>query len=387
MKPNLFKIKLSNKNMREAKCPHFGTCGGCSSQHITYEMQLANKRKNVSHALSIPEEEIKVHSANEFTYRNRMDFVFFKGGLGFRKKGSHAAITTITSCDIANTRLQELFEEVRAFYVATNPDVFDMKSREGTFRYATIRTPTLDSSITFILNEDSPHLEEAYNLIETFAQKSTAHSVLVGYVSSSIDESTSSNCKVVKGSKYLTESISGKKIQFHTQGFFQNNSVMANELAGYVYSLLKKTDTHQKVLLDVYGGVGTFGLICAELYKHVYIVESAPLSVECAQLNIASLGMKNVSADMRDASSIQNYPVQGGHSILDPPRTGMQTKAIDRVLAHEPERIIYISCNYVQLKKELPRFLKRGYSVNSCAIFDLFPQTNYVETVIELVRG
>ncbi|MBU0461363.1 MAG: 23S rRNA (uracil-5-)-methyltransferase RumA, partial [Nanoarchaeota archaeon] len=73
--------------MRTALCPYFGKCGGCSAQHIEYEVQLDNKRKMLGQAIQYDSDDIKVFSGKEFGYRNRMDFVFHPGGIGFREKG------------------------------------------------------------------------------------------------------------------------------------------------------------------------------------------------------------------------------------------------------------------------------------------------------------
>ena len=261
-----------------------------------------------------------------------------------------------------------------------------MRKKSGTFRYVVIRVTSLgNSSLSFVLNEDSSRLKEAVEKIRSFAEKSTTQNVVVTYVSSAIDESISEESFVVKGNEVLHEKIRGKEFLFPIQGFFQNNTAMAEKMQEYCCGLLGKYETTNGHLLDLYGGVGTFGIINADLFKTVTIVENVEPAVECAQKNAEINRVRNVTAIYLDAMQMQKLSVlKPTYVVTDPPRTGMHPKAIQRLVELQPEVIIYISCNPEQLAKELPKFI--GYNLKSAALFDLFPQTAHCEVVVELVR-
>ena len=399
--------------MRQALCQQFGTCGGCTAQHIEYDIQLQNKKKALAHALSkasfldktFNEDNIKVFSGNEFYYRNRMDFLFHSnnaGGIGLRKKDDYKKIIDVEKCVISNEELNKLLAEVRSFFenkpntsantstnTSTNTltDIFNMNMRTGTLRYAVIRAPQNDSSISFVLNSDSKKINETIEKIKEFAKITSANNVIVAYVPSQADVSISDDFFVVKGADMLKETYLGKTFFYHSQGFFQNNSEMAEKMHEYCHLLLTSYSQYTKPahLLDLYGGVGTFGIINADLFKGVTIIESVKQCIDAAEKNIAVNNIKNVKAVVLDAINLKKLKLpEPLFVITDPPRSGMDMKTIEQLKILKPKLILYVSCNVQQLAKDIPKF--KQYKVKSATLFDLFPQTVHSEAVVELVR-
>jgi len=179
-------------------------------------------------------------------------------------------------------------------------------------------------------------------------------------------------------------SLNGKKILFSSQSFFQNNTKMAEKMIAYCKDAVKKYADKYTVLVDLYGGSGTFGISLADLFYKCYIIDNDTLNISCAKENIAANNIKNTEATCADATSLQiNF--SDAVVITDPPRSGMDQKAIKKLLQLMPKAIIYISCNPQELAKEL-KFFKKHYSLESISVFDLFPQTVHVEAVAELKR-
>ena len=367
--------------MREPKCKYFGKCGGCATQHLEYELQLENKKKRLAQAIQF--DDIQVFSGEEFFYRNRMDMIFTKKGIGFREKGSWKRMVDIKECVISNKRLNELITEVREFFGGIDP--FDPKKHTGTYRYAVIRTPQNDSCISFVLNKDSTRCGEAVEKIKEFAQKTSANDILVTYIPAQTDQSIGSDYIVIKGSDMLSELFLGKTFKYSAQGFFQNNHEMAEKMHEYVHNLLKSYKATEANLLDLYGGVGTFGIINADLFKTVMTVESFEGCTVAANENIKLNNITNIESVCMDAKQLKRLNLPSPlYVITDPPRAGMHPKTIRQLLDIRPEVIVYISCNVKQLEKDLPKFLM-AYQLKSAAVFDLFPQTNHMESVVELV--
>jgi len=367
----------------EPKCKYFGKCGGCATQHLPYKVQLGNKKKRLSQTIGF--EEVQVFSDEPWHYRNRMDMAFVKEGIGFREKGKWWSLLRVEDCPISNHRLNELNKEVCAFF-GRDIDAFDVKKRTGTFKYAVIRTPQKDSCISFVLNKDSTRLSEAVSQVEDFAKKTTANNILITYTGSKSSQSIGEDYIVVKGSELLEETLLGKTFRYSAQGFFQNNSVMAEKMHDYVHGLFRGYGIPKYAhLLDLYGGVGAFGIINADLFNKVTSVESYEGCTVAAQANMELNGIKNMEAVCMDAKRLKqvSLPDKDLYVITDPPRSGMHPETIIQLRKLKPKALIYISCNVEQLGKDLPKLT--DYKIKSAALFDLFPQTNHMESVIELV--
>jgi tRNA/tmRNA/rRNA uracil-C5-methylase (TrmA/RlmC/RlmD family) len=368
--------------MAEPFCEYFGVCGGCSLQNVDYPVQVERKREMIS--LSTGFSDVKAFFGEPRGYRSRMDFAFHPGGIGFRKKGGwDSQVFDVKDCPISDDRIKSSLMELRAFF--TDVDSFDTVRRLGTFRYAVVRAPPGDSAISFVLAEDSPGLKDAVEKIREFSLKTGAQNVAAAYVKGESDNSLSPRYTTLKGSDHLCESYLGAAFRYPIQGFFQNNHHVAEMMHRYCTEILRNHDTADAHLLDLYGGVGTFGILNAPLFKSATIVESDPLSIESARANILGNDAKNVLAFALDAARIEDLSLEGPlYVVTDPPRAGMHPAAIRRLNALSPEAILYVSCNPRQLQREIQRF--PGYAVRSAALFDMFPQTPHAEAVVELVR-
>jgi len=386
---------------RVPKCPYFAdptakakeqselapgegrSCGGCATQHLTYETQLENKRNRLIQELD-GYADIQVFSDEEWFYRNRMDMVFTSGGLGFKEKGKWWRTLPVKQCVISNHKLNELITEINEF-LGPEFDSFNVKTHEGTYKYATIRTPQNDSSVSIVLNSQSPRYEEAAKKVAKYAEDSSANNVILVRMKAKSSQSFGDDYEVLKGSDMLEETLMGKRLRYSSQGFFQNNSVMANRMHEYVHGLLAGYDRGEYAhLLDLYGGVGAFGIVNADLFHKVTTIEDYEGCTIAARANIELNKLSNVEAICMDAKRLKQVrlPEKELYVVTDPPRSGMHEETIIQLRKLRPKKIIYISCNVEQLGKDLPKF--SDYKIDSAALFDLFPQTNHMESVVEL---
>ena len=365
----------------EPKCQYFGNCGGCALQKISYPEQVEGKRLAVSKAIDFP--DVKAFFSEPYNYRNRMDMLFFSGGLGLRRKNDWSAVVDIEQCPIASLEVNQLISEIRSFF--RDIDAFDLKRHTGTYRYTVIRATSSTSSVSFVLSDSSSRLKEAVEKIKEFASATTAKNVLITYSPPETDESISADFFVVKGNENLKENLLGCSFQFSAQGFFQNNTAMAAKMQEYCNGLIRSYDTKHAHLLDLYGGVGSFGIVNSPLFKTVTIVEGDKHCIDSAQLNISENKVKNARAVLMDAAQLKKLELGSPLFVVtDPPRSGMNPKTIEELKQLSPEVIIYISCNVEQLGKDVKKF--RKYKIKSAAMFDLFPQTRHSEAIVELVK-
>jgi len=367
--------------MVKAKCRYFGKCGGCSYQDIPYQEQVSQKKKRLKEATGISDP--LVLTGQPYGYRNRMDMIFTGKGIGFRLKGTWDTPVDVECCSISNDMLNQLITEVREYFQGA--DAFDIRNKTGTFKYAVIRTPSEKSSITFILNRDSDSLQDARKMVLGFSKASSADNIFIGIVPRKSDVSVTSDIRAVKGTEFLKEVLLGKPFKFNSQGFFQNNSMMAKMIHEHVNSLLKCNDTKDATLLDLYGGVGTFGIINSSGFKKTVIAEGDPEAVLCAKKNIEENNIANAEAIKIKDKQIDDLEIDGKLAVIaDPPRVGLHKNVVRWLNERAPETLIYVSCNPKQLGNDLEQL--KGFKVKSCALLDMFPQTPHFETVAELER-
>ncbi len=351
-------------------CPLFGACGGCTLQHLDYNIQVESKRKALVDAVGLA--EVAVYPSKEFSYRNRMEFLLGSNGLGLRKRGKPGEIVAVQNCPIVEDNLNQSLSEVFEF---CSPEL------KGALRGVVIRGSGGATSVSFVLNKASSRLREAAEAIRGF--KGTSTNILGTYASG--ESNYSEEYFIIRGTDMLKSVVLGKEFIYHVQGFFQNNTAMAEAMQGYCKKLITANNTRGSHLLDLYSGVGVFGVTNSEFFNKVTMVESAGLSVGCARLNIKANVSNNISVFKLDSSQIGRLKLpEGLWVITDPPRTSMDMKTINQLKRLKPNHIIYVSCNLEQLRKDIKKF--KEFSVKSAALFDFFPQTPHCESVVELLR-
>jgi len=160
---------------------------------------------------------------------------------------------------------------------------------------------------------------------------------------------------------------------------------MAEKMHRYVHQILDRHKGQYTHLLDLYGGVGAFGIVNADLFKKVITVESFEGCTIAARENAELNQVINLEAICMDAMRLKQIklPANDLCVVTDPPRCGMHPETIIQLRKLKPKVLIYISCNVKQLGKDLLKF--KDYKIKSAALFDLFPQTNHSESVVELV--
>jgi 23S rRNA (uracil1939-C5)-methyltransferase len=367
--------------MRTPPCPYAPVCNGCQTQQLTYEEQLAQKVKQLSQLFSINPQTITILKDTEFSYRNRMEFIWTRIGLALRK--TKYEYTPVKACLICTEKLTQAHHAINQHF--TQVDAFDPQKKTGTFKYCVIRQAQT-VSVSFVLNNKSAQISQAQEQIQQFAQKHPQYTILITYSGPQDEQTTSDDYYVVQGSEYLQETLCQTTITYHAQSFFQNNTKVAQQMIEYVATKLAKS--HQ-TLIDLYGGVGTFGITLSQAYKKVHIIELDKHSIQAAQKNIHENNRTNVQAHCADASAISKIPdisAQIDFSlIIDPPRSGIDIKTLRHILKLRPSTFIYISCNPFQLKKELIHILPY-YTIKSIAFADMFPQTTHIEAIVEFER-
>jgi 23S rRNA (uracil1939-C5)-methyltransferase len=179
--------------------------------------------------------------------------------------------------------------------------------------------------------------------------------------------------------------IGRETYQFNAKSFFQINHDLLEALVADVL-----TDSQGKRALDLYCGVGLFTVPLARKFSQVIGVESNPEASSHARRNLQTAGVQNAKIITAKVANWLRNDAQAMKSldllVLDPPRTGAESAVVQNIVKLRPTRIIYVSCDPATLARDLKELLASGYKTESIKMFDMFPQTHHVETIVHLVK-
>lgn len=370
------------------RCPYAGKCGGCAWQQFDYAAQLEWKRGLVNAALEAagigPRIEAVSPAPSLFYYRNRMDYcVGPKGELGLKEPGRWNAYLDLDECHLLSPGSVEVMKRFRAYMKERALVPWNAFSQTGFVRYLVIREGkrTGKRMVTVVTSEGE--LPAPETLVAALGELATT--VYHGVNPEITDLSLASRLTLLAGDPKLTETIDGKTFAIHPNSFFQTNSEMAEALVGRVRALLARKKP--SVLLDLYCGVGLFGICLAGDAERVVGVEIDAEAIAMARENAAANGLANATYHAAKAESLVWETERPDTVIVDPPRAGLHPKVVKTLLEKRPGRIVYVSCNYESFCREWKE-LGAAYDLASVEALDLFPHSPHVELVslLELKR-
>ena len=203
-----------------------------------------------------------------------------------------------------------------------------------------------------------------------------------------IDEGT----EILYGQDFFYEQLLGLKFRITPFSFFQTNSLSAEVLyqtvRGYIQSLYDQKNIKQDgVIYDLYSGTGTIAQLLAPVATKVIGVEIVEEAVEAAKENAKLNHLDNCEFIAGDVLKVlDDIEVKPDLIILDPPRDGINPKALTKIINYDVNYIIYVSCKPTSLARDLEIFQQNGYMMSRAVAVDQFPWTSHVETVVLLTR-
>ena len=382
------------------KCPHFGICGGCSSQTLTYEKQLETLSNEVLElfnkaGVSTGEYEGVTGSASQWEYRNKMEFTFGdmeKGGeltLGMHVKNQSFGVITVDKCEIVDEDFRKIIDLTVNYFRDKNLPYYRVMKREGYLRHLVIRKALNTKEIMVNLVTTTQidfDLTEYVEILKNADFKGNLVSVLHTENNSFSDAVVPEKVNVLYGIDHIVENLVGLKFKISPFSFFQTNTKGAEDL----YSIVREYmgDSDDKVVFDLYRGTGTIGQIVAPNAKKVVGIELIEEAVEAAKENAKFNGLNNCEFIAGDvAVTIKNVKDKPDIIILDPPRSGVHPKALDYVIKFNAKEIIYVSCNPKTLVNDLKVLTEAGYNIVKTRVKDMFPNTPHAETVVKLIKA
>ena len=383
------------------KCPHFEFCGGCSYQTMSYDNQLKLKKDTVKGILDNAINESYefqgiLQSPLQWEYRNKMEFSFgdeVKDGplaLGMHKRNSFHDIVTVDECQIVDSDYRKILDAVLEFCAGKELPFYKKLRHEGYLRHLLVRRTTVTKQLLVaVVTTSDKEMEEKANwteLVEILKNLDLSAKLcgVIHIINDGLaDVVQSDETRILFGDEYIYEELLGLRFKISVFSFFQTNSLGAEVL----YSKAREYigDTKDMTVFDLYSGTGTIAQIIAPVAKKVVGVEIVEEAVEAAKVNAGLNGLDNcefIAGDvLKVIDEIEDKPDM---IILDPPRDGINPKALQKIIDFGVNNLVYISCKPTSLARDLEMLQEHGYRVEKACAVDMFPNTVHVETVVLL---
>lgn len=394
----LIKLIEQSNERRTPKCPYYKSCGGCSIEHMSYEMQLEFKKNKVKDCieriggLTNIEMADTVGMDNPWNYRNKAQYPvgLNKDGklvMGFYAPRSHV-ITDIKKCMLQKESTDEVIGVIKGFINEFKVPVYDELKHKGLIRHVITRTAFSNGEImvTVVVNGNKiPHSDE---LVERLRAIKGITSIVLNVNKEKTNVILGNRCVTLWGKDTIRDKIGDVCFDISALSFYQVNPVQTKKL--YSLALELANLTGKEKVIDVYCGIGTISLFAAERAKSVYGIEIVPRAIEDAKHNAKINGINNVEFEAGKAEDILPRMYKDGIRadviFLDPPRKGVEAAVIDALCGMEADTVVYVSCDPATLARDLKIFDEKGYKINKVHTVDMFCQTSHVETVVSLVR-
>ena len=327
------------------RCPVFGECGGCAWQHLDYSLQVEAKQTILREALVriggwvLSDEIPMTPSPAPYGYRTRARLLAGRGGIGYRRRGSHA-LRAVDGCPIL--------------------------------------VPSLEAEVIRLSGADpvSPEFAESgeWELVAGWDGRVRSHPVQGPHPPEFV--TPGERIRMRAGQDVLTVSPGT---------FVQANLALHEALHAAVLEAVG-TGRHA---LELHAGAGFFTLALARRFEEVEAVEVAPSAVADLRANLRLAGLERVRVFEGDVE--ETLRARTGNPpevvLLDPPRAGLLPGALESLAELSPDRVVYLSCDPATLARDTARLREYGYSLEKVQGFDLFPQTPHVEALVVLARG
>lgn len=399
----------------EPFCQHYGVCGGCKWQCLSYEEQIKYKQKQVFDNLTrigkieLPEFMPILGSKKTVFYRNKLEFTFSNkrwltedevkqdvkyeqmNAVGFHIPGAFDKVLAIDKCWLQDDISNRIRNAIRDYAYEHDYAFFNLRTQEGMLRNMMVRTSSTGELMVLlqckITNEGE--LAKIKELLQYVADSFPEITSLLYVINNKCNDTIGDlDVEVFKGKDHIFEVMENLRFKIGPKSFYQTNSEQAYEL--YKVARTFAGLTGEELVYDLYTGTGTIANFVARQAKKVVGIEYVPEAIEDAKVNSEINGITNTlfyAGDMKDILT-QDFINEHGRPdviITDPPRAGMHNDVIDVILFAEPKRIVYVSCNPATQARDL-QLLDVKYKVTAVQPVDMFPHTHHVENVVLLEK-
>lgn len=394
----ILEIIEKSEYREQEDCIAYKRCGGCSLRHITYEETLNIKQKNIENLLkkTFPNTNIKVDKVigmgNPYNYRNKAQYPIGLNNkkepvFGFFAERTHE-IVPIKGCQIHLEISEQIAYAIYKFIKENNISVYDEKENEGLFRHIVVKAGMRTCEIMCVLVINGKKISKEQELIEMLVKRFNVKTIIKNINTKNTNVILGDENITIHGDGFIYDILGDYTFKISANSFYQVNPVQAELLYNTALEMadLNKND----ILFDLYCGIGTIGIFASKYVKKVYGIEIIENAVKDAKENAKINNIDNIEFFTGDVEKIfenlmKNKQIYPDAIVVDPPRKGLDNNTINNILAVEPKKIIYISCNPATLVRDL-KLLKEKYEFDEIKPIDLFPFTSHVESLVILKR-
>ncbi len=398
------KLHVASNLRTEPICSHFGICGGCKWQHVSYSAQLGFKETQAKDDMQrIAKVEVGEYlpilgSKDVFHYRNKLEFTFSNKAweehfdkanpgripaLGFHIPGMFDKVLDLNACYLAPEYANKIKDTFKQYAIENDLSFFDIRQQDGFLRNLMMRCNSDGKwMVVLVVGEDKP------NLVTTMFDKLIPLLSEIEewcYVINTKKNDTWSdlNVQTHKGNGYLSEKMEDLIFKIRPQSFFQTNAKQALELYKITREFASLSGTEN--VYDLYTGTGTIAQFVAKKAKQVIGIEYVEAAIVDAKENAILNKIDNTAFYAGDMRLVLNDDLIAKHGkpdvvITDPPRDGMHPGVVEKLLELEPKRIVYVSCNTATQARDIA-ILSEKFNVIKIQTVDMFPHTHHVESV------
>ena len=410
----------------EARCKHYGICGGCKWQILPYEEQLKYKQQQIVDNLTrigkieLPEISPILGSKHIYEYRNKLEFTFadrkwrtieeleqlkikneelkIEPGLGFHIPGAFDKVLDIEECHLMDDINNRIRNGVRTYALEHGLTFYNEHTHQGLLRTLMIRNNHKGEVMVVVAFGEklADWRLEIGDLLE-WMHTEFPEIVALLYVENLKFNDTIGDLdvKVYAGQDHIIEQMENLQFKVGPKSFYQTNTEQAYELykvaREFAFEGLGVTGDglqDKPLVYDLYTGTGTIANFVARQAREVIGIEYVPEAIEDAKVNSKINEIENTkffAGDMKDILNDAFVAKYGRPDVIitDPPRAGMHEDVVDVILKAEPKRIVYVSCNPATQARDL-QLLDKKYRVTKVQPVDMFPHTQHVENVVQL---
>ncbi|MGY8822350.1 MAG: 23S rRNA (uracil(1939)-C(5))-methyltransferase RlmD [Candidatus Latescibacterota bacterium] len=393
------KIVSEGVPRQDPSCGHFGLCGGCRWQDLSYDDQLVLKERMVRNAFvtrGFNEVSIKpiLPSASPFFYRNKMEFSFGcdrEGNiqLGLHVRGRFNQVFNIEDCQLQSSISNRVVQVVRSLAIGLGLSVYDLRTHEGLLRFLVVREAKKSGQLMVNLVVASYPDEGVDALVKGIVEAVPEIDVLIVTLHQGKAQVAKGQSEfILRGVGHIEEVCGGFTFGISPQSFFQTNSLQADKLYNVVEELAGEFSSGQT--LDLYCGTGAISLHLARSAVGVVGIEVVEEAVVDARRNAERNNVNNCEFIAGAAEDLLvGLQGEGRHFdliVIDPPRPGVHKKALAALVGLRPSCIVYVSCNPETLADDLVVLTNEGYHIGEVQPVDMFPQTPHCEVVCQLSK-
>ena len=321
------KVIRKSKERTIPDCCYASICGGCQLQHLTFESENNYKTFKIKEIMqkyaNITEDKVKgIVAIEPYHYRNKISFHIKNKRLGLYQKGSNELVE-IDKCLLLDTRLNGKIPNLKKELSQTNKNI-------------TMRVGNDTNELMITVDNKSTH-------------------------------------------KHILSKIGKKEYLVSRESFFQINKAITKRLYDEIKQIIINNPTQN--VLDLYCGTGTIAIYISDVATKVLGIESCQAAIKDANKNKMKNNSHNCSFLLGKVEKLTSEITnQYDTVIVDPPRSGLDKKVIEKLLEISPHTIIYVSCDPVTLARDL-KALKQQYEVDYIRPYNMFPRTYHIETL------